>query len=204
MNPIQEEKIWRVLHRLEAEDAEDRRTLSRPREERMFTLHPDTARLIHIMIQSAGCKRLVEIGAAYGYSAIWLAHAARITGGRLISLEINPKLIKIGRRNLEEAGLADMVESVLGDVRETLDTLETPFDFVLLDCWEWLYVEILDTLAPKLRPGGILVADNVNPGNPDSDQYIQALHEHPLMETVSVPIGREIEVSTRKLETSKK
>ena len=200
MYPIQEKKILRVLHRLEAEDAEDRLDLSRPKEERMFTLHPDTSRLVHIMIQSAGCKRIMEIGAAYGYSAIWLAHAARITGGRLTSLEINPKLIEIGRRNVEEAGLADMVDYVPGDARETLDTLETPLDFVLLDCWEPLYVEILDTLAPKLRPGGILVADNVNPGNPDSDQYIQALHEHPLMETVSVPIGREIEVSTRKLE----
>ena len=190
-----------VLHRLEAEDAEDRETLSRPREERMFTLHPDTGRLIHIMIQSAGCKNLVEIGGAYGYSAIWLAHAARITGGRLISLEINPKLIEIGRRNLEEAGLGGMVETIQGDARETIESLETPFDFVLLDCWEWLYVEILDTLAQKLRPGGLLVADNVNPGNPDSDHYIQALHEHPLMETVSVPIGREIEVSMRKLKT---
>jgi len=201
MYPIQDEKILRVLHRLEEEDAEDRRDLSRPREERMFTLHPDTARLIHIMIQSAGYKKLVEIGGAYGYSAIWLAHVARITGGRLISLELNPKLIKIGRRNLEEAGLADMAETIQGDARETLDTLETPFDFVLLDCWEPLYVEIMDTLASKLRPGGLLVADNVNPGNPDSDQYVQALHEHPLMETVSVPIGREIEVSMRKLET---
>lgn len=83
MNPIQEGKIWRVLHRLEAEDAEDHRTLSRPREERMFTLHPDTSRLVHIMIQATGSKRLVEIGAAYGYSTIWLTHAARITGGQL-------------------------------------------------------------------------------------------------------------------------
>ena len=201
MYPIQDEKILRVLHRLEEEDAEDRETLSRPREERMFTLHPDTAMLIHIMIQSAGCKKLMEIGGAYGYSAIWLAHAARITGGRLSTLEINPKLIEIGRRNLAEAGLADMVDYVPGDARETLETLETPLDFVLLDCWEWLYVEILDILAPKLRPGGILVADNVNPGHSDSDQYIQALHEHPLMETVSVPIGREIEVSMRRLGT---
>jgi len=56
MNPIQKAEIWRVLHRLEAEDAEDRRTLNKPREERMLTLHPDTSRLVHIMIQSAGCN----------------------------------------------------------------------------------------------------------------------------------------------------
>ena len=197
---VQEGKIWCVLHRLEAEDAEDRRTLSRPREERMFTLHPDTSRLVHIMIQATGSKRLVEIGAAYGYSTIWLTHAARITGGQLTSLEINPKLIEIARRNVMEAGLIDKVDFILGDARETLGTLKAPFDFVLLDCWEWLYVEILDTLAQMLRPGGLIVADNVNPGKEESDQYIAALREHPLMESVSVPIGREIEVSMRRLE----
>ena len=198
MNPIQKEEVWSVLHRLEAEDTDDRQTLSRPREERMFTLHPDTSRLVHIMIQSAGCKQLVEIGGAYGYSAIWLAHAARITGGRLTSLEINPKLIEIAMRNVAEAGLIDMVEFVPGDARETLGTVETPFDFVLLDCWEWLYVEMLDLLATKLRPGGILVADNIDPEKEESGLYIQALHNHPLMETVSVPIGRGIEVSVRR------
>ena len=201
MYPIQDEKILNVLHRLEEEDAEDRRTLSRPREERMYTLHPDTSRLAHILIQAAGCKRIVELGGAYGYSAIWLAHAARITGGSVTSLEISPKLIKIGRQNLEETGLADMVETIQGDALETLPTLEDPLDFVLLDCWEWLYVDILKILAPKLRPGGLVLADNVNPGNEDSDNFIQALHEHPLMEAVSVPIGREIEIITRKLGT---
>ena len=165
----------------------------------MLTLHPDTSRLVHIMIQSAGCKQLVEIGGAYGYSAIWLAHAARITGGRLTSLEINPKLIEIAQQNVAEAGLIDRVEFVPGDARETLGTIETPFDFVLLDCWERLYVEMLDMLATKLRPGGILVADNIDPDKEESDPYIQALHNHPLMETVSVPIGRGIEVSTRRL-----
>jgi predicted O-methyltransferase YrrM len=166
----------------------------------MFTLHPDTARLVHILIQSAGCGRIVEIGGAYGYSAIWLAHASRITGGRFTSIEINPKLIEMANQNVAEAGLADSVEFILGDAREILPTLKTPLDFVLLDCWEWLYVDFLKIIAPMLRPGGLLVSDNVNPGTrEESDQYIQALRDHPLMESVSVPIGRAIEVSGRRL-----
>ena len=201
MNPITDEKILGVLRRLEEEDAEDRCTLKRPREERMFTLHPNTSRLVHMMVLSANCRKLVELGGAYGYSAIWLAHASCLTGGRLTSLEINPKLVEIARRNLEEAELADQVDLVTGDARETIETLETPFDFVLLDCWEWLYVDLLDTLATKLRPGGILVADNVNPGKQDSERYIKAVRKHPLMQTVSVPIGREIEVSVRNLDS---
>ena len=200
MEPIQEEKVWSVLHRLEAEDAEDRRTRNRPSGEAMLTLHPDTARLIHIMVQSTDAKRLVEIGGSHGYSTVWLTHAARITGGRFTSLEIHPKLIEIAKRNVAEAGLADSAEHILGDARETLGSVEGPLDFVLLDCWERLYVELLDPIAQKLRPGGLLVADNVMPGNEGSDEYIQALADHPLMESVSVPIGKQIEVSARRLE----
>lgn len=200
MKPIQEEKVWSVLQRLEAEDAEDRRTRNRPAGEAMLTLHPDSARLIHIMIQSIDAKRLVEIGCSHGYSTVWLAHAARITGGQFTSLEVHPKLVKIAKRNVAEAGLADNAEHILGDARETLGPVEGPLDFVLLDCWERLYVELLDPIAQKLRPGGLLVADNVMPGNEGSDEYIQALADHPLMESVSVPIGKQIEVSARRLE----
>ena len=192
-------EVLKVLRRMEKEDDEDRKIPDRPREDRMFTLHPDTSQLIHIMIQSAGCKSLVEIGVAHGYSTIWLAHAARITGGRLTSLEINPKNIERAGRNLTEAGLADMVNLVLGDGRETLRTIKGPIDFVLMDCWEWLYVDLLKLIVPMLRPGGLLAADNVAPGHTESDRYIQALRDDPRMETISVPIGRNIEVSGKSL-----
>ena len=204
MVAIQEEKILRVIHRMEEEDVKDRRTRSqqsgKPSQEPMLTLHPNTARLCHIMIQSICAKRLVEIGGSYGYSAVWLAHATRITGGQFTSLEVNPKLIEIAKRNVAEAGLTDNVTHISGDARETLVSVEGPLDFVLLDCWEPLYVELLDLIAAKLRPGGLLVADNVIPGREGSDEYIQALADHPLMETISVPIGKEIEVSVKRLE----
>ena len=194
-----ETDIARVLRRLEREDAEDRTVLDRPHEERMYTLHPDTAQLVRIMVQSAGCKVLVEIGVAHGYSTICLAQAARATGGKLTSLEIRPKALEIARQNLAEAGLSDMVEFLQGDARELLRTIQGPVDFVLLDCWEDVYVDCLKLIVPLLRPGGLLVADNVTPGNPESDNYIRALHDNPEIETVSVPIGRNIEVSGKTL-----
>ena len=109
-------------------------------------------------------------------------------------------MIEIAKRNVAEAGLTDNAIDISGDARETLVSVEAPLDFVLLDCWEPLYVELLDLIAAKLRPGGLLVADNVIPGREGSDEYIHALADHPLMETVSVPIGKEIEVSVRRLE----
>ena len=197
MKALTDPTIEKVLTRLEKEDDEDRRLLNRPREERMFTLHPDTSRLLHILVQSTKAKNLVEIGVAYGYSTIWLAHASRLTGGRISSLEINPKLIAIAKQNVEEAGLSSQVDFVLGDALESVQSIATPFDFVLLDCWEWLYVEMVEFLAPKLRPGALLVTDNVHPGNEDSDRFVEAVSAHPSFETIGVPIGRDIQVSMR-------
>ena len=99
----------------------------------------------------------MEIGGAYDYSAIWHGTCcAYHWWTRLTSLEIDPKLIEIAQQNVEEAGLVDMVEFVPGDARETLGTIKTPFDFVLLDCREWLYVEMLDMLAAKFMAGRYL------------------------------------------------
>ena len=128
MVAVQEEKILRVIHRLEAEDTEDRRIRTEqgkdPNREPMLTLHPHSARLCHIMAQSVCAKRLMEIGSSYGYSSVWLAHAARITGGQFTSLEVNPKLVEIAKRNVAEAGLTDNVTFIAGDARQTLASVE--------------------------------------------------------------------------------
>lgn len=195
-------RVLKVLHRIEREDTADRAVPNRPREERVFALHPDTAQLVHIMVQAARCTTLVEIGVSHGYSTLWLADAARITGGRLTSLEVSPRSIERARRNLDEGGLRDMVDFVEGDARETLRSLHGPVDFVLLDCWDALYVECLPLIVPLLTSGGLLVADNVTPGKPDSDSYISAVRACPQLETVSVPIGRDIEVSVKRLDAS--
>jgi predicted O-methyltransferase YrrM len=194
-----ESNVARVLRRLKIEDSADRGVLDRPREERLFTLHPDSAELVRIMVQAAECKNIVEIGVAHGYSTICLAEAARSTGGKIKSLEINPKAIEFARQNLAEAGLSDMVEFLEGDARELLRAIQGPVEFVLMDCWEDVYIDCLKLIVPLLRPGGLLVADNVVPGNPESDGYVRALHENPEMDSVSVPIGRNIEVSVKRL-----
>ena len=205
MIAIQEEKISRVIHRLEEEDTEDRRIRTEqgkdPNREPMLTLHPHSARLCHIMVQSICAKKMVEIGSSYGYSSVWLAHAARITGGQFTSLEVNPKLVEIAKRNVAEAGLTDNVTFIAGDARETMASVAGSPRLCL--------ARLLGTVVCRASrpnclkscvPGGLLVADNVIPGREGSDEYIHALTDHPLMETVSVPIGKEIEVSVRRLE----
>ena len=157
MVAIQEEKISRVIHRLEEEDTEDRRIRTEqgkdPNREPMLTLHPHSARLCHIMVQSICAKRLVEIGSSYGYSSVWLAHAARITGGQFTSLEVNPKLVEIAKGNVAEAGLTDNVTFIAGDARETMSSVEGPLDFVLLRLLGSVVCRASRSYRQKVAPG---------------------------------------------------
>ncbi len=193
----------RVVTRLEKMDVEDRdrraRGLQKDPEDGLWALHPDTARLLHILVQTVGAKRMMEVGVSHGYSTLWLAHAARITGGRLTALEISEKSIEIASANLEEAGLLDMVDFVPGDARETLTSLEGQFDYILLDCWDRLYPEIIPHVIPLLREGGLMTTDNVDINDEGSRHFRSLLMAYDEIETKNVPIGLGgLEVSTKR------
>ena len=197
-----ESSFLQVVERLERMDVEDRAIrasgMQRNPEDGLWALHPDTARLLHILVQAVGAKRMMEVGVSHGYSTLWLAHAARITGGRLTALEISEKSIETASANLEEAGLLDMVDFVPGDARQTLTTLEGQFDYILLDCWDRLYPEIIPHVIPLLREGGLMTTDNVDINDEGSRHFRSLLMAYDEIETKNVPIGLGgLEVSTK-------
>ncbi len=104
---------------------------------------------------------MLEIGASRGYSTIWLAAAARILGGRVVSLEQDDRKIAAWRANIADAGLEEWAELVEGDAGETLPALEDGFDVVFLDAWKDDYEAYFEIARSKLEPGGVVVADNV-------------------------------------------
>ncbi len=192
-----------VVARLEGMDREDRaeraRGVVQVPEDGLWALHPDTARLLHILVQTVGAKRMLEVGVSHGYSTVWLAHAARTTGGRLTALENNPKSIEIATANLTEAGLLDMVDFIEGDARETLKTLQGQFDYILLDCWDRLYPEIIPIVVPLLRVGGLMTTDNVDLEDEGSQHVRSLLMANEEIETTNLPIGvGGLEVSTKR------
>ncbi len=198
-----ESRFLQVVERVERMDVEDRdlraRGLQENPEEGLWALHPDTARLLHILVQTVGAKRLMEVGVSHGYSTLWLAHAARITGGRLTALEISDRNIGIATANLAEAGLLDVVDFVPGDARETLRDLEGQFDYILLDCWDRLYPEIIPHVIPLLREGGLMTTDNVDMNDEHSRHFRSLLMAYDEIETKNVPIGLGgLEVSTKR------
>src|SRR5438105_9102723 len=116
--------------------------------------------LLRVLAMSVGATRMLEIGTAIGYSGIWLAGALS-QGGMLFTLERDPERAQIARANFERAGLSDRVGVIVGDAQVTIAKVSGPFDLIFQDSSKPLYVTLLDNLVALLRPGGLLVTDNV-------------------------------------------
>lgn len=162
------------------------------RDQLLLRIGPETGRLINILIKGSGARSIVEIGTSYGYSTVWLAEAARATGGRVVTLDLARHKQDEARRMLERAGLADFVDWRAGDALETLRQMSGPFDFVLLDVWKDLYIPCFDLFAPKLAPGAIVVADNMlRPAfsRPEAEAYRAHVRGRPGMESVLLEVG---------------
>jgi predicted O-methyltransferase YrrM len=124
----------------------------------------ETGRLLYMLARTTRARAIVEFGTSFAISTIHLAAGLRDNGGGvLIGSEFEPSKLAAARANLAAAGLADLVEIREGDALETLarDLPET-IDLVLLDGHKPLYSRILDFVAPRLRPGAALVADNAD------------------------------------------
>ncbi|WP_018633089.1 O-methyltransferase [Neomegalonema perideroedes] len=123
---------------------------------------PNQGKLLHILARLIGARRILEIGTLGGYSAIWLARALP-PGGKLVSLEFQPRHAEIAQQNLETAGVGDLVEIRVGPALETLPKLEghEAFDFVFIDADKESNAAYLDWAIRLTRPGGLVVCDNV-------------------------------------------
>ena len=189
-----DEALLRILDELaRSGDANDARETERAR--KMLNITPDTGRLLWILARAARAARILEVGTSNAYSTIWLADAARATGGRVVTLEQSPEKVRLARENLLRAGLADRVEVREGRAADTLAGLPGPFDLVFLDADRPSYRTYLDLVAPKLVPGGLLVADNVVSHRQDLEDYLARVKAHPDLFSVTVPVGKGEEVS---------
>ena len=153
-----------------------------------ISVSPNQGKLLHLLALSHGARNILEIGTLGGYSTIWLARALP-AGGKLVTLEYEPKHAEVAQMNLARAGVADKVELRVGAALDTLPQLAVercgPFDFIFIDAdkenypgyWEW---------SLKLsRLGTLIIADNVvrkgevvDPNSPDPRvQAVRRLHD---------------------------
>ncbi len=130
-------------------------------EEIYIPVSPEAGRLLYSLIRAARPATVAEFGTSFGISTIHLAAAVCDNGaGRVISTELNAAKVARATANIAEAGLADWVTILEGDARQTLASIDTPVEFVLLDGWKNLYLPVLHLLEPRLTPGALVIADD--------------------------------------------
>jgi predicted O-methyltransferase YrrM len=170
--------------------------------------------LLRVLATAAGATRILEIGTAIGYSGIWLA-AALPPGGRLLTMEMSEERAREARENFARAGLSDRVSVIVGDAQLKIAKVAGPFDLIFQDGDKGLYSPLLDRLVALLRPGGLLVTDNVlwdgevvpgysvAPAKDAGDtraiaEYNQRLAVHPQLITATVPLRDGVSISVKK------
>src|SRR5881392_340144 len=121
---------------------------------------PEVGALLRVMATSIGASRILEIGTAIGYSGIWLARALP-PDGMLVTMERDEARAREARDNFTRAAVDDRVSVVVGDARLKIAKVSGPFDLIFQDGDKKLYSPLLDRLVALLRPGGLLVTDNV-------------------------------------------
>jgi predicted O-methyltransferase YrrM len=128
-------------------------------------IHIDSVqgKFLQVLMRACGAARVIEVGSLFGYSAIWMARALP-PGGVVHALEINPLHARVIRENAARAGLADRIDVVEGDAAVTLPGLRArgPFDFAFIDADKPGYLDYYETVMTMLRPGAIIVADNMS------------------------------------------
>jgi caffeoyl-CoA O-methyltransferase len=191
---VLDERVREVLSRLEAEDAHERAE-GKPRGERSRAIAPTTGRFLFALVApNAGCE-VLEIGGSRGYSTIWLAAAARILGGRVVSLEHDAAKYEAWRTNVADAGLDEWAELIEGDAFVALERLDEPFDLVFIDAEKEDYERLFALVRPKLELGAVVVADNVLSHPEPLATYVATRQADPTLSSVTVPLDRGLELS---------
>jgi predicted O-methyltransferase YrrM len=138
--------------------------------DKLVALDRDKAEFCYQLCRALRATRIVEAGTSYGVSTLYLAAAVRdnqVDSGVVIGTEHDPKKTEFARANFKEAGLSEFIELREGDLRQTLQDVGGPVDFMLVDIWE-VALPALESVFPSLRPGAIVVCDNTAV---DADEY---------------------------------
>ena len=170
--------------------------------------------LLRVLARSVGARRILEIGTAIGYSGIWLAGALP-PDGMLLTLEMSQERARVARENFGRAGLAERVSVIVGDAQRMIAEVSGPFDLIFQDGDKRLYAPMLDRLVELVRPGGLLVTDNVLwdgevvPGFVDPPrrnredtraiaEYNERLNAHPQLMTATIPLRDGVAISVKR------
>src|SRR6186997_2321859 len=151
----------------------------------------EDGRFLRVLVGATNARQVLEIGAASGYSAIWIGMGLRQTGGKLTTIEFDPVRAREAAANVQRAGLSDIVRVVPGDAFQEIPKVAGTFDLVFLDAWKPDYKKFFDIVFPRVNPGGLFLAHNVINKKNDMLDFLAAIDKHPMALNTTVSPGHE-------------
>ena len=151
-------------------------------------------RMLRLLTEAAGAKNVVELGTSTGYSGLWLCLALQKTGGRLTTFEYDAGRAALARTHFRKAGVDQLVTVVEGDAHKNIARLTEPIDVVFIDADKEGYLDYLNKLLPLVRPGGLILAHNVD----TADEYVRVVTGNPALETLFYMDGGGLGITLKK------
>ncbi len=184
------------MHQLEQQDAKERAD-GVAQIKRLRQIPPETGVFLAQLALSAPEGTAIEIGTSGAYSSMWIGLAMARRGGKLVTFELLPEKVELARQTLKKAGMEDHVELVHGDARGHLKDYDE-ISFCFLDAEKEMYGEFYELVAPKLVPGGLLVADNVISHAEDLEDFIEMARQDVSMDAAILPVGKGLLVTSNR------
>ena len=199
--------IFEVLEKLENQSSlEKSRKVDVPADERMLAITKDTGELLNMMIRLGNVKNMLEVGMSVGYSTIWCAEAIIENGGKITTIEQNPKKIKMAKKNFQNAGVSETITIQEGTAMQILREFNLQakynkfFDFVLIDADKENVIEYFDMIVPLVSVGGVIITDNIlypEKYREDMKKYSAHIQANPNVRTITSPIGNGEEITVK-------
>jgi predicted O-methyltransferase YrrM len=164
---------------------------------RLRNVEPETAELLGVLVRATRSRRILEVGTSNGHSTLWLADAAEAVGGRVETLDIDPRRTAAARANLERAGLAAVVDCrTIGAAQALGEYPDAAWDFVFLDAERPEYTGYWPNLRRALVPGATLAIDNAISHESELQSFNRLLGDDPHLTSALVPIGAGLILAT--------
>ena len=151
-------------------------------------------RMLRLLTEAVDAKNVVEIGTSTGISGLWLCMALEKTGGKLTTFEFDPGRAETARTHFKKAGVDEIVKIVQGDAHKNVGSLRGPVDVAFIDADKEGYIDYLQKLLPLIRPGGLILAHNVDM----VPEYVKAVTTNSDLETVFYMQGAGLAITLKK------
>ncbi|HYZ81884.1 MAG TPA: class I SAM-dependent methyltransferase [Solirubrobacteraceae bacterium] len=158
--------------------------------DRLRNVETETAALLGVLVRAARARRILEVGTSNGHSTLWLADAAEAVGGRVETLDIDPRRTELAQANLERAGLSALVHCrTIGAAQALAEYPDAAWDFVFLDAERQEYPGYWPNLRRALAPGAMVAIDNAISHESELRSFTRLLGDDERLTTALVPIG---------------